>query len=471
MRINQIAEGSTLPDEKITEVAEENQPLHLSQRKRELNELLLSLSCKLNELVQVNKRLFQMMSPSKEKVLDECNVSFGKFSKMSPSPDAFPEPVLTYRLSWLLDFLKGVYGFENCGVFLLGDGKDGLERLIMSSEPSDHFEDELEAFLRRGDIDRAVSQKRRVILPAKKEGSFMVIPFKILDKKDGFWMAYFKQAISPEMKSCVDLLFWVELFASCIENSYLKRAPLSFQKEKSYHIETEKFFTTAELSRAMVHEINNPLQIILGRTQLLKMNEKKIQKRSSNIDILETIEDNANRISSILKDFSDHLHRQSDETTHVGEVNIHHVVKSNLVLLQYILSSNRIKFKLNLEDDLPVVYGNPGHLELVFLSLIWELRDYMPSGGSIGLQTSTEEESLCLNIYCAGEEIQTDGYPDFTHLEANDRLKMISQIMTRYHGDLKWEKLESGKMRFSLRFSIAPENKKANREELQELRL
>jgi len=307
MRFSRITGNPTLPDEKITEKAEENQPPYPDQRERELSELLLSLSCKLDEFVQVNNKLFQMMSPFKKKMLDEYDTNFRKSLKMPPSPEAFPESVLTYRLSWLLDFLKGWYGFEDCGVFLLDNEKSGLERLIISSKPSDHFEEELEAFWRRGHIDGAISQKRRVILPSKKEGNFLVIPFRILDKKDGFWMGYFKPAISLEMKSCVDLLFWVELFASCIENSYLKKPSLSSQKEKSYSIETEKFFTTAKLSRAMVHQINNTLQIILGRTQLLKMNEKKFQKRSSNIDILETIEDNANRISSIFKNFSDLL--------------------------------------------------------------------------------------------------------------------------------------------------------------------
>ena len=471
MRFNKISGNPTLPDEQMTEKAEENQPLHPDQRKREVGELLLSLSCKLDELVRINNRLFQMMTPSKKKVLDEYDVSFGKFLQMPPSQDALPEPVLTYRLSWLLDFLRGLYGFEDCGVFLRGDKKGGLERVVMSSEPSEEFEDEIEAFWRRGDIDCAISQKRRIILPAKKEGNFLVIPFKILDKKDGFWVAYFKQADLAKKRSSADLLFWVELFASCIENSYLEKSSLFPQKEKFCHIDTEKLFTTAELFRAMVHEINNPLQIILGRAQLLKMNEKKPQKRSSNINILETIEGNANRIGSILKDFSDHLHRQFDETTDAGEVNIHHILKSDLVLLEYILKSNRIKFELNLEDDQPAVYGNPGQLELSFLSLIWELRDHMPSGGSIRLQTSTEEESLCLNIYCAEEEVQTDGYPDFTDLKANHRFKMVSQILERYHGDLKWEKLEGREMKFSLRFPIAPEKKRTNREELQELKL
>jgi hypothetical protein len=455
MNLNQTSGNLTLPDEQMAEVAGENQPLSPDHRKTELRELLLSLNCKLEELAQINSRLSQMTTPPEKKKLDGDDLSADNSLRMTTSKDTLTEPVLTYRLSWLLDFLRGLYGFEDCGVFLLSDRKGGLERLVISSGTAGEFEDGIEAFWRRGDIDCAVSQKRRIILPAKKEGNFLIIPFKILNKKDGFWMAHFKKPILPERKSSADLLFWVELFASCIENSYLKKSSLSLQKEKSYHNETEKLFTTAELSKAVVHEINSSLQIILSRTQLLKMSEKKSQKMPSNISNLKTIEGNGNRICSILKDFSDHLHRQFDETTDAGEVNIQHILKSNLVLLKYILKSNRIKLEVNLDDDLPTVYGNPGELELALLSLIWGLRDQLPSGESIRLQTSTEGESLCLNIYCAGKEMQTDECPHFTDLKANDRFMIVSQILGRYHGDLKFEKLTEREMRLSLRFPVA----------------
>ena len=475
MKSNRTTENLTLPDMQITEVAEENKPFHSDRRKTKLRELLLSLSCKLDELARVNNRLFRMITPSEKKELDGDDPGFSKFLLMTPSPDALTEPVLTYRLSSLLDLVRGLYGFENCGVFLLDHRKGGLERLVLSPGPTGYetlqeFEEEVKAFWRRGHISCATVQKRRMVLPAKKEGEFVIIPFKVLDEKDGFWVAHFKQATAQKNKKSADLLFWVELLASLIENSYLKKSALSPQKEKSYHIETERLLTTVELSRAVVHEINNCLQVVLGRSQLLKMAEKKSPMTPSNIGILETIEGNANRVCSILKDFSDHLHRQFDETTEAGEVNIQHILKSNLVLVKYILKSNRIRLELNLDEDLPTVYGNPGELEIAFLSLIRGLRDHLSCGGSIRLQTSTEDGSPCLSLYCTGEDIQKDGYPDFTDLRANDRFKMVSQILRRYDGDLGCEELSEREVKFSLRFSITTE-RSPNREDLQELKL
>ncbi|MCK4403945.1 MAG: hypothetical protein KAW02_02530 [candidate division Zixibacteria bacterium] len=471
MKFNRISECSTLTDEQMTEVVQEKKPLHLDQRKRELGELLLSLNYKLDELSRFNHPLSQMTNPFEKKELDGDRPSSGKFLQKIPSQDALTDPVLTYRVSWLLDFLRGLYGFEDCGIFLLDHGKGGLERLVLSSGFTEQFEDEMEALCRRGDIDCAVSQKRRIVLPAKKEGNFLIIPFKILDKKDGIWVVHFAQSILPDKKSSAELLFWGELFASCIESSHLIESSFSPHKEKSYHIETEKLFTTGELSKAVVHEINNSLQIIFGKTQVLKMNEKRSKKMPSGINNLETIQGNTNRIYSILKDFSDHLHRQFDETTETGEVNIQHILKSNLVLLKYILKSNRISWEADLDDDLPLVYGNPGELELAFLSLIWEIQDRLSSGGSIRLQASSEEDSLCLEVFCKAKEGQTDEHSDFGDLKTNGRFNMVSQILERYHGNFKFEKLADEEMKFSLGFILASEGKKTNQETPQELKL
>jgi len=469
MNLDQTSGNLALPDERRTEVVKENYPLHPNQIETKLRELLLSVNCQLNELAQVNNKLSKIINSPEKRELDEDDLNFSKSLFKTAPEDVLAEHLLTYQLSWLLDFLRQTYDFEDCGVFLLGDRKGALERLVTSSGSSEEFKDEIEALWRSGNFDCAVSQKRRIILPAKKQGNFLVVPFKILDKKDGFWVAHLEQNILQEKKKSAEVLFWVELFASCIENSCLRKSSLIPQKEKFHHIETEKLNTTGKLSKAVVHEINNSLQIILGRTQLLKMNERKVQKRSSNISIFETIENSANRICSILKDFSDYLHRQFDETTDAGEVNIQHILKSNLVWLEHTLRSNRIKLEVNLEDDLPAVYGNPEELELALLSLIWEIQDHLFPGGSIRLQTSAEEGSLRLNIFCGGKRMHKDGCPEFTDLKVNDRIKLISQILGRYQGDLTFERLSDTEIGFSLRFLITPE-KKTNQQVLQELR-
>jgi len=457
-----------------------------AERKMELAELLFSINHKLDELTSANQDLFRMIDSSTEEGLPADG-----FTRRAVTQEEAAEPKLAYRLSSLVDLLRQWYGFEECAVFLLRDEDTNPEKLVSSGSPAgdqglNEFEDEVRALLESGDIARAVDEKRRLVLPARSGGSLVVIPFRILSQEDGFWVARFGEESSLEERSSMELPFWTELISACIENSRLKgpsalslalssaRPPAlsstqpPAQDEKPHYIETEKLFTTAEISRAVVHEINNCLQVVLGRTQLLLMNEKKAPKRPSSTKVLETIETNANQVCSILKDFSDYLHRQSGRSSGEGEVNVRRILESNLVFLRYILKSDRIALQVDLGENLPPVYWDPGEFELVLLSLIWGLRDQLRSKGSIRLQASAGEGDLRVNIRCASGETQGDEHPDFSGLLSNKRFRLASEILNRHQGELRFEESGKREIHLSLTFPTVPE-KRASSERPREL--
>lgn len=462
MTLNQSSDNIIQTEEGAAEAALKKESLQPNKNKeeRKSREVIHPLNCKVAQLSRAKDELLQMTS-SPEK---------GRQHGVGPSPDFFPvessghdtlaEPELEYRISSLLDLLRQLHGFEECGVFLLKNNGAGLDKLVLSTRSGglgdlQEFEDEVHLHWKKGDIARAVSQKKRMVFPAKDEGSFLVIPFEVLEERNGFCVAHFRGCVLPEKKSSEELLSWTELISSCVENYYLKLWLESPQRDSLEDVHTEKLFTAVQLSKAMVHELNNSLQTILGRAQLLKMSQKKTWKADSNVRNLETIEETANRISPILKDFSDYLHRQFDLTGDSGEVNLQHILKGNLVLIEYILRCRGIKLELDFDKDLPAVQGNPGELEQAFLTLVWEIKELLSSGGDIRLETGTEQELLCLDMYCSGREGLGDEWPDPAHLLARNRFKVVSQIVGRHHGELKLENLEGQKMRFSLRLPIA----------------
>lgn len=465
MKFNQTSEKLTLTDGRLTQAVGEDQLLFSDEGKVRWRKLLLSLNSKLEKLAQINNRLFQTTNlfDGKKQSSDDPNLSLLSQEESLSESGALTEPVLTYQLSWLLDFLKDLYGFEEGEMFLREDGSDrrgDLERLFISSGTSEEFVVEIKAAWERGEIDPAVTQKRRTVLTLKKKGSLLIIPFTILDGKVGFWAAYFKQNTLPQRKTALDLFFWVELFSSLIENSYGKGSSLVLQQENSPPLEELQLFPTIQLYKALIHEINNPLQVILGRIQLLRINEQRSTKDSSHLSILETLEGNVNRVCSITKDFSDHLHRQFDKTTDAGEVNIHHILKGNLLLLEYILKSNGINLQQHMDDTLPSVYGSPGQLEFAFLTLILKIKDHLSTGGSIHLRTSTTGGYLCLALLCKGEGVRSNKCDDVSDLRGDTRFKLASQILERHNGELRYERTGDDQIKFSLMFTMAPQRKK-----------
>jgi K+-sensing histidine kinase KdpD len=448
----------------------ENPQSDSAESKTGVAKLLLSIKCKLDELTSSNQTLFRMIDSPTQKGLSEDQSVTDGFPLAAISEDERTEPALAYRLSSLVDFMRQRYGFEECAVFLLKADDSKPEKLVSSGsreedQGSKEFEDEVGALWERGDVTRAVGEKRRLSVPSSSGGSLLIIPFKILGREDGFWVARFREESFCQKESSVELPFWTELISACIENARLKELPA--QGEGPHCIESEKLFTTAEISRAVVHEINNCLQVILGRTQLLLMNERQTQKTPSGLKVLETMETNANRICSILKDFSDHLHRQSGRSSGEGEVNVQRILESNLIFLQYILKGDKIKLQFDLGENLPPACGDPGELELVLLSLIWGLRDQLRAKGSIRVQGSTEGNSLCLRIPCASRESRGDKHPDFADLESSRRFRLASEILKRHQGELKFERAGEREIHLSLTFPTSVK-RKANPERPRE---
>jgi K+-sensing histidine kinase KdpD len=458
MTFNQITVNPTQPDTPMVKAGEENQLVSSEQRKEELLDLIISLSHKVDELAQVNEKFFQMIESDEKEFDSDDPGSIISLLKIAPH-DAFTDPVLVYRLSSLMDFFKPTLDFVNWGVFLLTQNDSDIISLVSSStstedEVSEDFTDKVKAQWESGNVAQAIAQKRRMVLPTEN-GNLLIIPFKVLNDKDGIWALQLKKGVSVETKSSADFPFGVDLVTTCIENSYLKKCLHSEPEAKSYQLEGEKLFTVTQLSRGMVHEINNYLQIILGRVQIARIHQNKSPESSYNVNIWETIEKNANRVCATIKSFSDFLHRQSDGLANTTQVNFQHILESNLDLLKYLLKSHQIELEQRLDDNLPVVSGEPGELEQAYLSLIWGMSDYLTSGGDIRLQASKENESLCLSAYWAEKKSKKDKFSDTVELQNNKRFNLVSQILKKNHGSIKFEELSGEEKRIVLRFPIA----------------
>lgn len=437
-----------------------------------MREQFASLAQRLDEFSSVIKGFTEIMAFS-EKQVDQ-QLGAGEPSPIRVWEKRPAEPVLTYRLCLLLDFLRDLYGFDQTGVFVYDRADDHLKSLVLSPKPGEEaalgkFENQVQALWESGDVKPAVEQKKREIIPREKEGTFLVIPFRVTDDTDGFWATHFDRDILPGTKSSGDMILWMELISSCIESSHLRKLVASEDWRRSERMGEERLYTITRLCRALTHEINNPLQVILGRTQLLKMNQRKPGDTGGSGKILDAMEGSANRICSLLKDFSDHLHRQSRHGTDRGEVNLLHILKSDVSLVRYLLNLDKIELRLDLEEHLPCVCGNPGELETVFLSLIWELENRLSSGGEISVQTSTDGNSVCLHLKCAQKGRQAGQPACPVDLESSDRIKMVAGILRGCGGELEFGECSPGLASLCLRFRMLQDDE-PKPEAIQELK-
>ncbi|AEB09617.1 sensor histidine kinase [Desulfobacca acetoxidans] len=144
---------------------------------------------------------------------------------------------------------------------------------------------------------------------------------------------------------------------------------------------TEKLASLGQLAAGVAHEINNPLAIILGYTDMLL---EKTEADSKQYKILQTIERQGNNCKRIVENLMTFA-RAPEEVQHDTDVNRN--IEMVLEVVRNTLFTRKIEYQLELEERLPRVNGDAAQLQQVFLNLITNAVKAMPEGGRLTIAT------------------------------------------------------------------------------------
>ncbi len=161
-------------------------------------------------------------------------------------------------------------------------------------------------------------------------------------------------------------------------------------EESSYH--TEKLASMGTLAAGVAHEINNPLGIILGFSDLLL---EKAKPDSEEADILKTIAKHglrAKRVVENLLSFARYTECKEEL------VDINKGIENVIAVVGNTLLMKKITLKQNLNADLPRIKGCSEELQQVFFNIINNAASAMNGGGTLSIETRSLNNNELVEI-------------------------------------------------------------------------
>ncbi|BDV01512.1 hypothetical protein TDMWS_15970 [Thermodesulfomicrobium sp. WS] len=167
-------------------------------------------------------------------------------------------------------------------------------------------------------------------------------------------------------------------------------------------IQSQKIESLGKLAGGVAHEINTPLGIILGTTQLLL---DDVPADSSMAEDLRTIERHTKACRKIVADLLEFSHASTSEKV---EMCFNNSVMEAVSLVRHTFSLDQVTIATDLDDSFPIIYGDPEELKQVWINLLTNARDALPQGGIIAVRTTLLRAESCVRLEVADTGIGID---------------------------------------------------------------
>jgi PAS domain S-box-containing protein len=141
--------------------------------------------------------------------------------------------------------------------------------------------------------------------------------------------------------------------------------------------QASKLATMGELAAGIAHELNNPLATISLRIESLASDLANDEQQSHVLEIIAGEVERMSKLIGRLLQFSRHSHQQ------ISTLDIREEIENSLELFEYHLRAGKIEVVREFDAMLPAVQADAQQLRQIFLNLLTNATDAMPTGGTL----------------------------------------------------------------------------------------
>jgi PAS domain S-box-containing protein len=146
--------------------------------------------------------------------------------------------------------------------------------------------------------------------------------------------------------------------------------------------QTDRLASIGQLSSGVAHEINNPLGVILGYTQLMLRGERQDSERHRD---LKTIEKHVRHCKSIVEDLLNFARRSEPKKE---KVDIHKTIEEVLGFIGQNYRSGRIDLRTEFDRRIPPMVVDEKKIKQVLINLLMNARHAVGEKGTITVATA-----------------------------------------------------------------------------------
>ena len=154
-----------------------------------------------------------------------------------------------------------------------------------------------------------------------------------------------------------------------------------FKKRSTRSFRLKNWPSIGRLTAGASHEILNPLNILSGYIQMLKLQGNSDERTARYLAIMSEQVERISKIVNGLYQFSQAAGSNKDR------VQINALVRKVFQLFEHEHKYDHIQNVMNLEENLPPIQGNADTLSQVVFMMLSNARDAMPNGGELSVST------------------------------------------------------------------------------------
>jgi two-component system NtrC family sensor kinase len=159
------------------------------------------------------------------------------------------------------------------------------------------------------------------------------------------------------------------------------------QEAESRLVQAAKLVAVGEMAAGIAHELNNPLTTVTGFSELILDETPADAPHRADVEMVLQEALRARGVVRRLLDFA----RQGERTR--AKCDLNEIIEDVLALTTHFVHTSGVQLQVALQSDLPWVSVDSNQLKQVFLNLVHNAVQAMPTGGNLSIHTELRSKS------------------------------------------------------------------------------